>query len=69
MIVLFADGVTEGGTENGFLERPDLQKLIEEHICSSMSFCRSGRSKKPFSVLHSVTPSANKTIISPFSSC
>ncbi|AUS12761.1 phosphoserine phosphatase [Bacillus subtilis] len=35
MIVLFSDGVTECRTENGFLERPDLQKLIEEHMCSS----------------------------------
>ncbi|BDG78752.1 MULTISPECIES: phosphoserine phosphatase RsbU [Bacillus] len=35
MIVLFSDGVTECRTENGFLERLDIQKLIEEHMCCS----------------------------------
>ncbi|MCY8933989.1 PP2C family protein-serine/threonine phosphatase [Bacillus atrophaeus] len=33
MIVLFSDGVTECRSEDGFLERLDIQKLIEEHMC------------------------------------
>ncbi|ARW05564.1 PP2C family protein-serine/threonine phosphatase [Bacillus atrophaeus] len=32
MIVLFSDGVTECRSEDGFLERLDIQKLIEEHM-------------------------------------
>ncbi|MBT2625736.1 PP2C family protein-serine/threonine phosphatase [Bacillus atrophaeus] len=35
MIVLFSDGVTECRSEDGFLERLDIQKLIEEHMCFS----------------------------------
>ncbi|ADP35133.1 PP2C family protein-serine/threonine phosphatase [Bacillus atrophaeus] len=35
MIVLFSDGVTECRSEDGFLERLDIQKLIEEHMCCS----------------------------------
>ncbi|MCY8859068.1 PP2C family protein-serine/threonine phosphatase [Bacillus atrophaeus] len=35
MIVLFSDGVTECRSEAGFLERLDIQKLIEEHMCCS----------------------------------
>ncbi|WP_342490278.1 PP2C family protein-serine/threonine phosphatase [Bacillus sp. FSL R5-0443] len=32
MIVLFSDGVTECRTENGFLERSDIQRMLEEHM-------------------------------------
>ncbi|WP_419246934.1 SpoIIE family protein phosphatase [Bacillus velezensis] len=36
MIVLFSDGVTECRTENGFLERSDIQRMLEEHMdCSA----------------------------------
>lgn len=41
MIVLFSDGVTECRTENGFLERSDIQRMLEEHMdCSAQDMVK-----------------------------
>lgn len=41
MIVLFSDGVTECRTENGFLERRDIQYMLEEHMeCSAQDMVK-----------------------------
>lgn len=41
MIVLFSDGVTECRTENGFLERGDIQRMLEEHMdCSAQDMVK-----------------------------
>ncbi|OWP59802.1 PP2C family protein-serine/threonine phosphatase [Bacillus velezensis] len=41
MIVLFSDGVTECRTENGFLERSDIQRMLEEHMdCSAQGMVK-----------------------------
>ncbi|MBT2573142.1 PP2C family protein-serine/threonine phosphatase [Bacillus sp. ISL-51] len=41
MIVLFSDGVTECRTENGFLERRDIQNMLEEHMeCSAQDMVK-----------------------------
>ncbi|MBY8914535.1 PP2C family protein-serine/threonine phosphatase [Bacillus sp. YC2] len=41
MIVLFSDGVTECRTENGFLERRDIQNMLEAHMeCSAQDMVK-----------------------------
>lgn len=41
MIVLFSDGVTECRNENGFLERSDIQRMLEEHMdCSAQDMVK-----------------------------
>ncbi|MCX2822636.1 PP2C family protein-serine/threonine phosphatase [Bacillus sp. H1F1] len=41
MIVFFSDGVTECRTENGFLERSDIQRMLEEHMdCSAQDMVK-----------------------------